>query len=461
MTLRLIMWTSCCLALLGQGCAALGPKAAPPVQKLPEKLASAPLTSDLRITATLLELVRDSRARALVAEALENNHDIAATALRLKSSGLLLSQTDAARRPKLDGGYQGTRHNQSPTRAPQGSHRLFLAISWELDLWGKLADRHRAGEMNLEAEKKNYHLAMDALAARVLQTWFRARAGKMRLDIHDRRVRIYRDIENTVLARYRAGLGSLQDISTARAQTHRARAGRVQAQEEYAATVRDLELLLGRYPGNGLGIASTLPRVGLAAPRAPASILVHRPDVQAALQKARAALNHAKAGYKELLPSITLTGNLFRDNAVLARLGASGTGWNLAGDLLFPLFNAGRIRNQARAADETAQAAYREFAGVMLRAMKEAENTFARESRLKERLGFLEKAMANAKRSSAYYESRFKEGLATIMELHTAREQELDALQAILDVKADRIINRVDMALAVGTGIFERKKNED
>ena len=90
-----------CLAMLGQGCSALNTPVKPQMPVLPEKLAAAPQILDLRITATLLELVKDRQARALVTEALENNYDLSATALRLESAGLLLSQTDSARLPKV------------------------------------------------------------------------------------------------------------------------------------------------------------------------------------------------------------------------------------------------------------------------------------------------------------------------------------------------------------------------
>lgn len=460
MDYRLILWAVLLLAATAQGCSAFKKQALPPMPILPEKIAAAPDVTDLTMTATLLELVKDRRAKILVAEALENNHDLKATALRLKSAGLLLSQTRAARLPEISAEYSDSRDNQSLNRDVQNNHQILLSLAWEIDIWGKLADLHTAGEKDFRSREQTYCRAMDSLAARVLQTWFRVRSNKMRLDIYDKRVEIFRHIEDTVLTKYKAGLGNLHDITTARSKTNLARSNRTMARDIYDASIRDLELLLGRYPNADLEVENSLPEVALTRPEAPASILANRPDVQAALEKAQSALSEAKAGHKELLPSITLTGNIFRDNEKLGGLGSSENAWDLVGSILFPLFNAGRIKDEAAAADAKAEAAYKDLAGIVLQAMKEAEDAFSKETRLKERLGFLEKALDDARQSRDYYEARFKQGLASIIELHMARDQELDLLSDILDVKASRIVNRVDMALAVGTGVYERKKDE-
>ncbi len=442
-----------CLAILAQGCSAFNAPAKPQMPVLPEKLAAAPQIPDLRITATLLDLVKDPQGRALVSEALENNYDLSATALRLESAGLLLSRTASARLPKVDAGYGGNRGNRYSGGEVNTSHRVSLSHSWELDVWGKLADRHAARELDFESLQQTWYRAMDSLASRVLQNWFRVKANKLHLEIHRKRVAIYRRIEKTVMAKYTAGLGNLQDISAARSKTNMARSNHSRARDLFQASVRELELLLGRYPATSLEVKGGLPDVALSRPRAPAAILANRPDVRAALKRAESAMSDARADHKELLPSITLTGNLFRDNAVLGRLGASENGWGMAGNLLFPLFNAGRIEDEAGAGDARAKAAYKDLGRIVLQAMKEAEDAFSRETHLKEQLAFLERAMDDARQSSAYYEARFKEGLASIIELHTARDQELDVLSGILEVKASRIVNRVDMALSLGTGV--------
>lgn len=443
-----------CLGLMTQGCFLTKETVHPLVPALPEKFVTKPEISDLKITKSLLDLVKDEQARTLVTEALESNHDLQATALRLKSTGLLLSQTNAARLPAINAEYAPGRNNQTLNRDAQSNHRVSLSFSWELDIWGKLADQHHARELGYKALQLDYYRAMDSLAARVIQAWLRIKANKMNLDVHEKRVKIYHNLETTTLEKYKSGLGHLRDISAARSRTNQARASLTRAREIYLSSVRNLELLLGRYPSTSIVVGDGLPDVILTNPSIPAQVLANRPDVQAALNRAMSAVNDASAAQKELLPNIRLTGNIFRDNSRLSRLGSAENAWNLLGSVLFPIFNAGRIEDEAESAKKIAQAAYQDFGTIVLNAMKEVENSIARENHLKERLHFLEMALDDARLSSDYYEARFKEGLTGIVEIYTARDQELEILFSILAAKASRIVNRIDIALALGTGVY-------
>lgn len=423
--------------------------------ELPEKLVAAPQKPRLKITSTLLDMVDDPQAKELVDEAIQNNYNLRATALRLKSSGLLLSRTKAAMSPNVDAGYSAVRNNLPGETGAAGQHKISLSLNWELDLWGKLSDRHQANEDNFLAEALAYTRAMDSLAARVLQSYFNVKSNKLKLGIHEKRIKIYESIEHTILIKYQAGLGTLDDISTAKTKTGLSQANMAGALDHYFRSVRQLETLLGRYPKMALEFSDQLPDVILPAASVPAVILENRPDIQAGLKRFLSSQKGAMASHKERLPNITISADIFRDNAQLGKLGAVGTSWGLAGNLLYPVFNAGRLKNDALAADAQAQAAAMEYAGIVLQAMKEAENTFSKEKYLKAQLAHLEKAVTHAKTSSQYYESRYRQGLIGIVDLHTARDQELNVMADIIDVKALRIINRVDMALSLGTGMFK------
>jgi len=444
------------MAFLTQGCAVLNSPLKPALPELPATIMAAPESPGIRITATLLELVDDAMAKAYVNEAIKNNYDLRATALRLSASGLLLSRTAAAKLPGVDAGYAMSKSHIADGTGTENRHRVSLSLNWELDLWGKLADRHGARELNFQAMELAYQRAMDSLAARVLQSYFNVKANKLQLAIHEKRVNIYQSIEKTILIKYQAGLGTLDDISAVKTKTNIAKAGMEGALDAYSSAVREFEILLGRYPGMAIEFSENLPDVSLPPASVPASILEHRPDIQAALSKFNSARKDAGASHKERLPGITISADIFRDNKQLGKLGATGSSWSLAGNLLYPVFNAGKLKNEAKAADAEAKAAYMDFSMTVLQAMKEAENTFSKEKYLNARLAHLERAIKHAKTSSQYYESRYRKGLADIVELHTARDQELDVMADIIDVKASRIINRVDMALALGTGVFKR-----
>lgn len=443
------------IIVLNQGCVLFDRQVRPELPDLPDKLVKAPKkSSDLKITASLLELLNDPEAAKCVDEALKNNYNLKATALRLKSSGLLLSNTNADRLPKIDAGYEGSGNKFADDSNSHPSHKMFVSVTWELDLWGKLADRHKEQHKKYDAETFDYQRAMDSLAARVLQGYFIVKTNKLKLDIQKNRVKIYNRIETTIINKYQAGLGTLDDISTAKTKTGIARSGVAVALDDYLSSIRDLEVLLGRYPETKLSFAGRLPDIEFPAPTAPAAILANRPDVQAVLSRYDAANHSSIASQKDLLPGITLSAEIFRQASQFSSLGSIGSSRGLVGNVLYPLFNAGRLKNQAKATAMEADAAAMDAGAVIIKAMKEAENVFAREKYLKMRLFHLDNAVTNAKASSLYYESGYKKGLNGIIALHTARDQELDLMSSIIDVKSSRIMNRVDMALTLGVTIF-------
>lgn len=444
--------------LLVQGCSVGKSITAVPV-KLPSKISASDEMADLEITASLLDMVKDKEALKLVKEALENNYDLKSAALRLKASGLLLAVTASDKFPKVDTGYSFSRADQSGEAGDaQTSHKVSISASWEIDLWGKIADEHQSRIYGFEAGELEYQMAMDSLAARVLQGYFNVKAQKLKLDIHKKRVAIYKNIEDSILGNYQTGLGSLDDLATARTKTEIAHSDMAEAMQLYDESVRELETFLGRYPYGGLDFSGELPDVESPAPSVPASILENRPDIQAAIRKFKASEISASVAEKAMLPNIIISADIFRDNRELEKLGSASNGWSLVGNLLYPLFNSGRIKSGAKAAQAEAEASYMDFVSKVIQAMREAENTFGKEKYLKIQLEHLKVAADNGEKSSRYYEKRYREGLENIISLHTAKEQELSIISSIIDIKAARIANRINMALSLGTGV-EKKVN--
>ncbi|MCG8566025.1 MAG: TolC family protein, partial [Desulfobacterales bacterium] len=262
---------------------------------LPQHLTAAPSAPALEITQSLLDLVKDPLARDLVREAVENNYNLRATALRLKASGLLLARTGSAPLPTLNGGYAGSRLNPGSDGGSQGQHKISLSLSWELDIWGKLADQHQGALDGVRAGALDWERAMDSLAARVVQSYYQVKGNQLRVGAQTRRVAIFQAIETTILEKYKMGLGNLNDFSSARSRTETARAALVKARESLDRSLGDLEVLLGRYPGRNLAIAGDWPMVAAPAPTAPAEILLNRPDVRAARARVDAADSTASA----------------------------------------------------------------------------------------------------------------------------------------------------------------------
>ncbi len=436
------------------GCAGRIPAPVLP-EDIPAQWAGQETAPILPITNGLLDLVPDPVIGELVQEALDNNPDLKVTALRLKASRLLLTDTRARRWPSIEAGLSKTHDNRkidpySGRRSSHRSHQAGFDITWELDIWGRLAAEHAAARSNHQARAETYQSARDALGARVVQIWCTAVGSRQALQAEEDRLANLQAIEATLIRRYEQGLGSLDELSTARARTRVALSDLSARRDDHQRQLRRMEVLLGRYPQARWTAATRLPVIESPPAAVPVRVLASRPDVRAALNRLDAAGQAAIAAQKALLPEIRLSARAFRIGSSPGDLSGATTLWQIVGGLTQPLFQGGRLRDAAAARHLDARAAVAELHRTILTAVNEVEDRFGREYHLALQENTLNAAMSDAAQSRRYFERRYRAGLDTILNLLIAREQETGITLRLIDVRVSRLSNRIDLALAMG-----------
>ena len=101
-------------------------------------------------------LIGDSELSALIDEALSSNPGLQQILLTLQIRQAEQRQTRAARLPDVDGGFN-TNREEGAERQYSGS----TTISWELDLWRKLADSDNAALVDVAQQQALYQAARD------------------------------------------------------------------------------------------------------------------------------------------------------------------------------------------------------------------------------------------------------------------------------------------------------------
>ncbi len=152
------LWLSGCTPALSRA-----PAAFP--DNIPDTFGTSVGADTLPIASRLLELIDSPALHDLVAEALENNPDIKAAAFRLQSEKYLLSGPRSQRMPRVDAGFSRAKNNREYNTT---SHKITANVSWEIDLWGRLADQYRAADQAVLAREQDLLKARDLLAARVI-----------------------------------------------------------------------------------------------------------------------------------------------------------------------------------------------------------------------------------------------------------------------------------------------------
>jgi len=225
-------------------------------------------------------------------------------------------------------------------------------------------------------------------------------------------------------------------------------------EEQLERTVRQLEILLGRYPAGevdsqvGLPVLSSSPAAGL-----PSQLLQRRPDLRAAELRLLASDERLYEARALLWPDLRLTGSAGRTSSELGDLLDSDFDvWSIGASLFQPIFQGGRLKANVALAEAQLREILELYAGDVLRAFAEVEILLAIEGALATQEA--EQRMAAERAEEAYdlAQGRYAAGREEITALLIAQRRAIEAETSLLDVQRRRLDARVDLFLALGGG---------
>jgi outer membrane protein, multidrug efflux system len=408
----------------------------------------------------------DALLDALIAEALEHNHDLAAAAARVEVARAAARVQGADLAPQIGASLSSRRAQQNfiglPIPGREGSvlsttstsSALSFSVSWEADLWGRLRALRSAARADALATEAELAAARLSLAGQVARAYFTSVELGQQLGLAERTLDSRQRTLERVAARYQRGLSPSLEVRLARTQLEVVAAAVAGRRQQLDGALRQLEVLLGRYPRAEVERAETLPVPGPPVPPGlPAELLARRPDLAAAEQRVYAALADLGAARASLLPQLSLTGSTGTASAELADLLDTDLSvWSLAANLLQPLFQGGRLRAGVDLAEAGRDLATAAWAQSVLHAFSEVETGLAAERFLDQRLAASERAAEEAERAARLAEDRYLAGLADYLSVLESQRQAFDSQGQLLAVRRERLAARVDLVLALGGG---------
>ncbi|WP_299002417.1 TolC family protein [uncultured Shewanella sp.] len=391
----------------------------------------------------LTDLINISELTGFIDQAMKQNPSVQQTAIALQ---IAYAQSSVE---KSEGLPQASINNTSSK--DEGSHTTYgseLNISWEVDLWQKISDSIKGAEMDISSSKADLQAAQDALAANIMRTWLQINLEQQLITIEQQRLASLEHNETFIIERYRSGLGTLEDLDDARTSSASTRATLAEYKENYAQYQRTMWQLLGQDSASeNVTISADFPTVLQPLADLPNQDLSRRPDLQSAYYSIYAEQYRASAAYKALLPSINLSAQLTGETLF------NSPAWTLLGQLTAPLFEGGKLRAQADIASLTAEKAYWSYKETLLTAVNEVNNALGQEQSLSRQQSHINDALASANRSFANYQTKYRQGLVNIIDLLSVQQQTFDLEAQLTQLIYDRLVNRIDLGLALGLGI--------
>ncbi|GJL62719.1 MAG: transporter [Nitrospirales bacterium] len=404
-------------------------------------------------------------------EALRSNHDLQAAAARITVAEAEARIAGADLWPQVNAGTDATRQRQNfagsfGAALPGGggntafifnSFGVSLDLSWELDIWGRIRSGASAAAADLQAQKFDFAAAALSLAAQTAKTWYSLTEARLQVELAEATVLSFKKTATYATDRVNAGIQPPTDKHLSVANFASAESTLKQREETLRRTVRQLEVLLGRYPAGALSGARTLPAIEQAIPSGlPSELLRRRPDLRVTERRMAAADARVYSAQAALLPRLSLTASTGTASQDLSNiLSGDFLIWTIAGNLVQPLFQGGRLRARIDQAEGQLAEAAESYAQQTLQAFSEVEIALAVESVLAQREAALGTAVQASQDAVRVAENRYAQGVEQIIVVLESQRRAFDTESAWLTVRRQRIDNRLNLHLALGDGVEE------
>jgi len=377
------------------------------------------------------EQFNDPVLNDLIRIALQENKDVKIAAARVEQFLGQYGTTRAFLFPQIGAGASAGRQRLSQSTGPVPYERdpsintsfdnydIFVNVNWEIDLWGKIRRATEAARANLLSTEEARRSVILTLVTAVANSYVNLRDLDKQLVLTRETAQSYKESYDLFSLRFKYGIVSEIEVKQAMAQYEQAMANIPLLQKGIAQQENALSVLLGRNPGpipRGKTIDELTPPAVPAG--LPSDLLLNRPDLLQAEQNlvaANANIGVAKALY---YPTLSLTGlfgfasmdlsDLFKGPAKM---------WSYAAPVTAPIFTAGAIEGQVRAAEAVQQQTLLRYQQVIQTAFREVDDSLVDHQRTREQLASLARETAALRDYVRLARLRYDNGYTSYLEV--------------------------------------------
>lgn len=391
----------------------------------------------------------DARTQALVDAALKNNRDLRIALLNVEQARAALGVQQADRVPTVGLGAAVER-----TGAASAYSAGLMVSSFELDLFGRVRSLTDAAAARLLAGEEARRAVELSLIAAVADAELALRADDELIAVTAQVLASREASLKLVRLKFDGGAAGEPELRASESLVAGARATAQALARQRAQHLNALVLLVGSPLPADLPPPRPLADHSYADLPAglPSEVLLQRPDVRQAEQLLRASTFNIGAARAAFFPRIALTGSLGVASGELSGLFDNGV-WSFAGQLLQPLFDAGRNEAtlaSARAAREIAAAQYEK---ALQSAFREVADTLAAHATLGAQLQAQREQAEAESRRLVLVERLVSAGAASLLDRLDAERSALAARQGVVQLELARRQNALLLYRVLGGGV--------
>lgn len=406
----------------------------------------------------------DPMLDSLIAAGERNNYNVLMAARRINIAKQQLNSVRAGYLPTvgLNAGWSKSRGSGAlgsvVSDASYASYfSLGLNMSWEIDVFGKIASKAKQSKAGYNATRAEYAAVMNTLCSNIAKSYITLRVWQAEWQVAMEHIASQEKIVQMTEARHEAGLASMFDIAQEMVVYTSTKASVPGLESAIHTTINSLATLIGVYPSeiySRLEKAAPLPNYSLLVPvGVPAELLRRRPDIVEAeyeLAGYAAALGVAK---KDFLPSLTLNGsigtsahkldNLFKNNSLT---------YSIEPTLSWTLFDGLARKYNVTAAREQLEIGVENYNLTVMTAVQEVDNAISAYQAALLKIGVLNDVVNESQKSLDLSVDLFRRGLAAVSDVVTAQLALLEHTNSLVTAKGDALTALVTLYEALGGG---------
>ena len=394
----------------------------------------------------------------LIAAAQEVSPTVSASLARVETARAQQAAAFGALVPNLGAQVMGNRGVSQPGLPVTNSQQVGLQASWEIDLVGANRAVNNAARANVEGSQAQWHDARVSVAAEVANLYYAQAHCIKQLALTQRDATSRQATARLTEINANVGFVAPSVAAMARASAADGNSRVTQQTAQCALSTKALVALTAIPEPSlkqklALAPVKTAQGASISIASVPAQTLAQRPDVFSAERDVMVASAQVGAAVAQRLPRLSLTGSIAGTRLTTNGASTDGTTWSFGPlAISLPLFDGGQRAAAVLSAESNYRAVVSTYRAKVRNAVREVEETLINLDSTRARAHDARVASDGYAQTLTATQTRFSQGLASLVELEDARRNALASESALLALDLERSQVWVALYRALGGG---------
>ena len=394
-------------------------------------------SADIKINREWWTSYGEARLNELIGLALKNNIDLAKSAVAVNKALAQAGVLQADLVPSFNANLGAeTGKNIKTGGSWNESYKSGVSLSYEIDLWRKLANSADAAMWEANATKYDLEAARLALINSIADAYFEAKYQKESINLYEKTLKNYEELEAIVKAKFELGKEEELSLKQVKSSVISAKNRILNANKSLDAAEKTLRNLLNVRPEFELNLSGNLSDISPQGVNlnVPLYVIGARPDLQAAISRIKEALLGVKVSEKSFYPSITVGAGLSGSgDSASEGLKLNFLSGNIAINL--PFLNYSKLKSKLKISELEFEAMKLNYAQTLTTALNEIDANYKNLQKDEAVLRNLNENLRNLSSISDIYKLKYDYGKTELKNYLEAQNSLLEGRIGVLAQK--------------------------